>query len=144
MHKKTFSASLDHLYEMLSFVQEFASTQGFDPFVINKIILASEEALVNVIRYSYKGEETGELEIICENPSHKAGIKILIKDHGVPFDPTSKLEVIKEKHEKKQKIEDYPIGGYGILIYSGLMDEIEYRRIGEANLLFLIKYLSEK
>jgi serine/threonine-protein kinase RsbW len=145
MHNKKFPASLDHLYEMMNFIQHFAYKQGFDDNLSNKILLAAEEALVNVICHGYPDEkEQGELEIQCEECATKPGIKILIKDQGVgiPFDP------VQEAHKRRQdKICESSssdrelIGGYGVMIYVGLMDRVEYYRTNEGNLLFLIKYL---
>jgi serine/threonine-protein kinase RsbW len=137
MQKKKFIASLDHLYDMLAFVRHFALQQGFDDILSDKIMLATEEALVNIIRHGYAGDDNkGEVEISCEKCQSKPGMKILIKDQGVPFDP------IQKAHEKRQKTTPQEeLGGYGILIYVGLMDQVEYYRTEEGNLLFLIKYL---
>ena len=50
---------------------------------------------------------------------------------------------IKKKNKKNynQSIEERQLGGYGILIYIGLMDRVEYYRTEEGNLLFLFKYI---
>lgn len=142
MHKKVFPASLDYLYDMMAFVQNFAVKQGFDTVIIDKILLATEEALVNVIKHGYSvHEKPGEVEITCEQSNLKPGIKVLIKDQGVPFNPIHKLKDLKQKQKQKNTIEECQLGGYGILIYVGLMDHVEYYRTDEGNFLFLVKYL---
>lgn len=141
MHKKVFPASLNHLYDMMAFVQNFAIKQGFDSLIVDKIVLATEEALVNVIKYGYTThQKEGEIEINCEQANIRPGIKILIKDQGVPFNPIHKLEDMKKKQKQIQSIEDCQLGGYGILIFVGLMDHVEYYRTDEGNFLFLVKY----
>lgn len=138
MHKKIFPASLNHLHEMLNFIHDFAIKQGFESTSSDKIVLAAEEALVNVIHHSYP-EETGEVEICCEESMTQPGMKILIKDFGIPFDPVQEMQ--KKRLRPLTIVEETEEGGYGILIYVGLMDRVEYYRTEEGNLLFLIKYL---
>jgi serine/threonine-protein kinase RsbW len=135
MHKKTFSANLDNLHSMLGFIQAYSQKKNIDPFVLNKIILAAEEALVNIIHYGYP-EKNGNIEIVCEEPGCKPGIRILIKDQGVPFNPVEKTP-----SGKGCDVEDLKLGGYGIYLFVGIMDRVEYRRRDEGNILSLIKYL---
>ncbi len=141
MYKKIFPASLDHLYDMLAFVHQFSFEKGFNDGAIDKITLATEEALVNIIHHGYPVNK-GEIEIQCSHTVAKPGIKILIKDYGIPFDPTKEIKKIKKKRYKSSSLEEeISIGGYGIFIYIGLMDRVEYYRTDDGNLLFLIKYL---
>lgn len=133
MSKRIFSAGVDKLYEMLDFVKDYCSKKNVDSTSINKIILATEEAVVNVIKHGYSSQltQTNKIEIECEDCSNsKPGIKIIIKDHGIPFNP---LEKIKE-------IPKTSLGGHGIFLYFSLMDKIEYAREENTNFLYLIKY----
>ncbi len=135
MHKKTFSASLANLHGMLGFIQAYGQKKSIDTLVLNKIILAAEEALVNIIHYGYP-EKNGTIEITCEEPGRKPGIRILIKDQGIPFNPVEKAPSGKDYNPEELKV-----GGYGIYIFVGIMDRVEYRRRDEGNILSLIKYL---
>lgn len=135
---RSFDASLDALYEMLSYIRTKAQSFGFDPFRISQIELASEEALVNIVHYGYP-KVAGTIQIVCTKPGkHVQGIKITIKDKGIPYDPlTSPHESI-----------PYPFkgmllkpGGYGIFFILRIMDQVEYKRIKDTNILTLIKYL---
>lgn len=138
MAKKTFPAELIYLHEMLSFIYENCLLQGFDLNSSEKVILATEEALVNVIHHGYP-DKRGTIELVCEKLDVKPGLKISIIDKGIPFDPA--LKAIKFKQEHPQPILDYAIGGYGIYLYAEIMDIIEYQRDNDINILILIKYL---
>lgn len=135
--KKIYLAKLDCLHQMLSFIKNYGQKIGFPPPILDKIILAAEEALVNIINYGYPGN-AGTIEIICENCSNRPGIKIVIKDQGIPFNP-----IDQNQSSSSEKVENLGvgIGGYGIYIFVGVMDRVEYQRIEGGNKLFLIKYL---
>lgn len=137
MYKKIFLAELDHLYEMLDFIKNFKWNGNLIPSpALNQIILASEEALVNIIEYSYPNEEKGMIEISCENYQQQAGITIIIKDQGIPFNPIQKVPSLSAIRQTDA------LGGYGIYLFLELMDCVEYQRLNQENVLSLTKYLS--
>ena len=135
MHQKTFLANLSQLHEMLSFIQSYGQSHHINSYTLNKIVVAAEEALVNIIHYGYP-DQIGKIEIICDKTSLKPGIRILIKDQGVPFNP-----VKKGLSNKKNNSSNLKIGGYGIYLYVEIMDKVEYQRGKEGNILSLIKYM---
>ena len=71
---------------MFAFIREGAARQGFVQEHIDKIQLACEEALVNVISYAYPGTQ-GDLEISYFNS--ESFLEINLIDSGIPFDPLS-------------------------------------------------------
>ncbi|MBA2367415.1 MAG: ATP-binding protein [Candidatus Protochlamydia sp.] len=135
MHKKKFPARIEQLHNILNFIKEYGKESNIDPSLFNKITLAAEEAIVNVINYGYpKGP--GHIEVTCDHLDDNSGIRILIEDQGIPFNPI-------EKSRKRKKLFDpdkLTIGGYGIDIYFGIMDLVEYQRSENGNILSLIKY----
>lgn len=142
---KKFSAELQSLYEMLAFVHKECLDRGFDSCKADKVTLAVEEAVVNIIIHGYKGKNESKKSIIikCEDCSTKQkGIKITIKDHGIPFNPLERMGLLEERLQKPSE-EDPSIGGYGIFLYIEIMDKIEYTSDLEGNLLCLIKYLNK-
>jgi len=133
---KIFPASLEKLYEMLQFICNRAEEYGFKKADLGHIELAAEEALVNVIQHGYYGKNEGPIEIHCfrtENP----GIKIVIKDHGLAFNPLDELRRVKEKGKKTEKGES--LGGYGVLLIDQVMDEVNYEYVDGTNTLTLLK-----
>jgi serine/threonine-protein kinase RsbW len=136
MHHKIFPADLDYLHKMLDFIQIYVQTKQISAAALSKIVLAAEEAIVNIINYGYP-EAKGFIEIYCKDSQEKHGIIIQIRDEGIPFNPTTQLTV----KDSSTKIDESELGGYGINIFIGMMDRVEYQRLEKANLLSLIKYL---
>lgn len=138
---KAFSADMQNLYEMLAFVRQEAEHAGFDPPYISKIELAIEEALVNIICHGYPESfgEPGFIDIECTMPI-EGGIKITIRDQGIPYNPLEHKSSIAPHAPLDQR----ELGGYGIYFIMHLMDDINYQREEGANILTLIKYSMEK
>ena len=100
--------------------------------------LALEEAVSNVMLYAYPENRNGQVLVEFARTSDQAGEKIVftISDTGIPFDPTQKEEV-----DITLSSEQRAIGGLGIHLVRKLMDEMEYKREGDKNVLTLIKNL---
>ena len=107
---------------------------NLDTSLVNKLRLAVEEAVVNVIDYAYPIGKEGEITIRMMYNGQR--LKILIIDAGVPFDPTAK-----ERVDTTLSAEERQIGGLGILLVRELMDSINYEREEGKNILTLIKDL---
>lgn len=140
MYTKSFPAELDRLYEMLAFIEEYAHSHNIAASILDQIILATEEALVNVINYGYPDEKKGTIDITCEKTRKPVGIKIILKDYGIPFNPVENVPPTVPPPKVVDKVTD-TLGGYGIYIFVGLMDHVEYQRVNGGNILSLTKYL---
>jgi serine/threonine-protein kinase RsbW len=119
-----------------------------DSTIFTKIELACEEALVNVINYAYpkyaypKGSEEVSIavDLIVINSNLQA-IRVVITDHGIPFDPLPHLQKTPPLPKPLKKELRQPLGGYGIFLIKELMDDVKYSRTDSKNQLVLIKYL---
>lgn len=125
-------AMIEHLERLLGFVSEHAKDQGFTSDMLKKIELASEEALVNVFNYAYSDKHDGEVEVSCGLDDNNRFV-IEIMDSGTPFNPLSLSEP-----NLTEDVSDRKIGGLGIHLIKKMMDEVEYRREGNNNVLSLI------
>lgn len=130
---KTFPAELDQLYEMLGFVKEQARAL-VNPEYIVKIELAMEEVIVNIITHGYSLQQ-GSIEIACM-PAESQGIKIIVKDQGIPYNPLVNANKLTATMPKGGPL----LRGYGIYFILRIMDEVEYNRENECNCLTLVKY----
>lgn len=130
---KKFPAEIDKLYSMLDYVRSYAKQVGFDSGIVNKIELATEEVLVNIINYGYPDSQ-GTIEIYCSH-SENLGIKIVIKDTGIPYNPLKN----RKEFNSRLALEERTIGGYGVFFILNLMDEVNYEREQNYNVLTLIK-----
>ena len=68
-----------------------------------------------------------------------SGLKIVITDSGIPFDPTEQ-----EKADISLSAEERQIGGLGILLVNEIMDTVSYERKDGKNVLTLTKQLNDK
>ena len=83
------------------------------------------------------------IQIVCEEPSSQSGVKISIYDQGVPFNPIEKAPKTPPSSSPLLNQRGDALGGYGIYILIGVMDEVEYQRLESGNKLSLTKYLKE-
>jgi len=117
---------------MIQWIRSQLYSHGFDEINIRKAELASEEALVNIIKHGYK-QRTGKVEI--ELHAFEAHIEILLRDHGPAFNPLEQ-EI---SFNPLASLEERSLGGLGILFIRQNMDEVRYRREKNSNVLVLIK-----
>lgn len=126
---------MDQLYEMLGFINDYSISRAVSSTVLHEITLAAEEALVNIIEYSYPLQPEGIIEIVCKGIKGKKAVQIVIKDKGITFNPLQA-----EPLPPCKKIEESSPGGYGIYLLKELMDQVEYQRSLQGNKLSLTKY----
>lgn len=132
---KAFKASLSELAQMMVYVEESSKKYALSEEKQRKVMLAVEEALVNIISYAYQGKEPGGIEIECSETGCQKGIEIKISDYGFAFNPTKN-----EAPVFASSVEEASIGGLGIYLFSKMMDKVCYERKENKNSLTLIKY----
>lgn len=116
-----------------AFARETALAVGFDEGDTAKILLALEEAITNVIEHAYEEGEQAFFEVIFEPLT--TGLKIIVKDKGLPFHPDEIAE-----YTTPIDIDDVP-AGLGSFLMKNAVDEIVFHNLGrEGKELHLIKY----
>jgi anti-sigma regulatory factor (Ser/Thr protein kinase) len=129
MEKKSFYAKLENLHSMLVWIRERIS-KYFAQGDLEKVELASEEAIINIIKHGYN-KDIKRIIIIIELNDF---VDITFIDTAKAFNPLEhKPKRIKE-HIKERKE-----GGLGIFLMKNLVDEISYERKNEKNFLILRK-----
>ena len=118
--------------ELGAFVKQVAEKLNLERSLTNKLRLAVEEAVVNVMEYAYPKGTKGEVSIRAT--SNGQYLKFIITDSGISFNPT---EV--SLADTTLPAEERRIGGLGILLVRELMDSINYERINGKNVLTLSK-----
>ena len=106
---------------------------GVEHKIVYKIEVAIEEILTNVASYAYGGEE-GNIEVKYQLLDSPRTIVITVIDEGVEFNPLES-----EDPDITLSIEERGIGGLGIFIVKNTMDEMEYKRDGNKNVLIMKK-----
>jgi serine/threonine-protein kinase RsbW len=113
------------------FVETVAYAQQWNEKTKFHIQLALEELVVNAFTHGKK-EGRARVQIAIEQFDQQ--IEIDIEDNGVAFDPLTLAEPNTEASS-----EDREIGGLGIFFVRKMMDKVDYKRVGERNLLRLTK-----
>lgn len=136
----TVKASLENLERINSFILLWTKKIGLSPGSENQLLLAVEEACVNVAKYAYP-EFTGPVTIDCRLDGGR--LILQIRDEGVPFNPLKTPEP-----DLALSLEEREVGGLGIFFIRRLVDKVEYRREGKFNVLTLskgeVKHLSSR
>lgn len=116
-------------------IAELLFLNKVDYSIINKVSIALEEVLINIVSYAY--EDTGNIDIIYElTTDPKKELSVTIIDEGKEFDPLKKEDPnITDLYEKRK------IGGLGIFMTKQIMDEVSYLRKDNKNILHLRKNL---
>lgn len=128
-------SSTDHLELIRRFTRSCALDYGFNEEIIDKIILAVDEACTNVIKHAYKFSPEGDIVINIKALNNK--FTISITDYGKDFDPSLVPDPDIKKYYQQHKI-----GGLGIYLMKKLMDEVNYNSTSKKNQVVLVKYLA--
>ena len=120
--------------ELNNFVKSVAGRLNLDASLSSQLMLAVEEAVVNVMNYAYPIGTQGDISVKAQ--ATEQWLKFIIIDEGKAFDPTQAREA-----DTTLSAEDRPIGGLGILLVQQLMDSINYEHIDGKNVLTLKKEL---
>lgn len=116
-------------------IAELLFLNKVDYSIINKVSIALEEVLINIVSYAY--EDTGNIDIIYElTTDPKKELSVTIIDEGKEFDPLKKEDPNITDLYKERKI-----GGLGIFMTKQIMDEVSYLRKDNKNILHLRKNL---
>jgi sigma-B regulation protein RsbU (phosphoserine phosphatase) len=111
---------------------EFGRRHGLTPKVVHDLNLALEEILTNIISYGYTDNREHEIKVrLSVQPGE---VKAEVEDDGQPFNPLEAPEA-----DTAQSLEERTIGGLGIHLVRKLMDDLEYKRQGDRNLLTIKK-----
>lgn len=138
--KPELSISIPSKTELLKMVVDLtnhiATINQFSSKEAQKIALATDEAITNVIKHSYKNTKNQEikLEFYCS----PAGLKIKIIFTGIP-------PVLDELGVNlDQMIRDKKKGGLGVELMRRIMDSVEYQTLGNVNSCEMIKWKKDR
>jgi len=133
--KKQYAAKVANLTGLSEFVEECADRSALAVKKKFGLLVALEEAFVNICSYAYPDGE-GQVEVACG--ADNACFVLEIADNGTPFDvlslpaPDTTLDVTERE-----------IGGLGVYFIRRLTDDVSYRRENGQNILRLVLTLPE-
>jgi anti-sigma regulatory factor (Ser/Thr protein kinase) len=120
-------ATVENLALVTDFIEGYAERCGLETKKKFGVLVAVEEAFVNICRYAYP-DGTGEVEFACGTDGNT--FELEIADRGSPFDVLSIPEP-----DITLDIMDREIGGLGIHFIRKLTDDVSYRRENGRNIL---------
>lgn len=126
--QKIFAAKKEIYPEILSFILQQAKEAGLSDLLT--LQFAVEEIVVNIISYAYPPDVNGELEVECWVEQERFYLQL--SDWGIEFNP---LNAVNKPVEAS--LEDMPVGGLGIFLTAKLLDDMNYSRAEEKNILQL-------
>lgn len=125
-------SELDKLHLNL---EEMGTSLGLSKEDVFRISLAMEEVVSNIISHGYSDTADHWIKITI---SHQRGTLIFrIEDDGIPFNPCGV-----EAPDLACPLEERRIGGLGCHIMRCLMDDIDYQRRGNKNVLTIKKVIA--
>ncbi|MCC7156167.1 MAG: ATP-binding protein [Bryobacterales bacterium] len=131
-------SSTENLALIRDFVGNIGAKAGFDENEINKITLAVDEAVANVIEHAYGSDATREVTIRAVLDADALRFDII--DNGRGFDPG----LIKQK-DLEQLVKERRSGGLGLRLIRTVMDDVQYQiKPGEKNELRMVKKLKKR
>lgn len=135
MLSATFPARSDQLKVISAFLMNALKDTAFNDRERYAIDLALDEACSNVIDHAYSNGKPGNLKISLDiDPT---GIKIILQDTGMPFDPSSVASP-----DLTSPLETRSERGLGVFLIQKMMDSVEYDfSLPGLNQLTMIKHL---
>ena len=116
--KKAFPATLSNLKYIRSIIKDFLKIHKVDLNIIKNIQLATDEAVTNIIKHSYQGENKNNLiEINLEFKEKR--IIIHLYDNG---------SSVKEEQIKPRELANIKPGGLGTHFINNIMDEVKWEK----------------
>lgn len=127
-----------HLIVVREFVTRMIRQSDLASEDENKVTLAVDEAVTNVIEHGYEGERDGSIEV--EIAYDATLFRVIVRDNGKSFNPEVVSDPDITEHVKLGKKR-----GLGIFLMRQIMDEVRYVfREGTKNEVILTKYIRRK
>ena len=133
LHNKEFTAVREVLPQILSEISGEVVKYFKDDKWINRLKVASEEILVNIIDYS----GSDKVYISCEFLAAEKTLRFEFVDEGELYNPLEQ----KPEVDMEADMDERGIGGLGIFLYETIMDKLEYHSDDGKNHLVAFKNL---
>jgi serine/threonine-protein kinase RsbW len=128
--KLTIASDLRLLALVRSFVEGVCQVAGCDARITDAVVMATDEAVNNIVRHAHRGHPEANLEIQCFLYDDR--IEVCLLDEGAPFDLTA-VPCLDPSELR--------IGGRGVFLMRTLMDELCCQpRDDGGNILRMVKH----
>ena len=131
----TCGARIENLDEVTGFIEGCADRFDLETKRKFGLLVAIEEAFVNVCHYAYPAGE-GEVALACGADGDKLVIEVA--DRGIEFNILTLPDP-----DTTASLMDREIGGLGVFFIRRLTDDLSYRREDGRNILRMVLHLKE-
>ena len=130
MTDRSFPGTLESIAPIRDFVAEAAERAGLDRKATYRLCLAVDEVVTNVVLHGYEeAGRSGGLDVAVD--VDERAITVRVEDDAAPFDPRAHADPTSE--ELGSPLEERRIGGLGLMLAKGGVDELRYERVRERN-----------
>jgi sigma-B regulation protein RsbU (phosphoserine phosphatase) len=125
-----FAADPAKLKEMREEIRAMVTAAGANEAITQAIVIALNEACMNVIQHAYQGDAQGQYELRIAHNGNRHTMVFELLDHAPAVDPAT---------IKSRALEDIRPGGLGVYFIEQLMDEMVFCEPppGYGNLLYM-------
>ena len=124
------------LAQVRDLVKSGVEQGGFPPQYLNRLQIAVDEAVTNIVEHGYANLPPGKATIELVLTVDRETFRMVIQDFGQTFDPEDLGDVDIQRHVGAGNC-----GGLGVFLMRKIMDLIEYHaETGQKNRLVLVKY----
>ncbi len=111
---------------------------GFPQHYLNRLQIAVDEAITNIVEHGYEGRPRGAAHIQISASVSADEFRMVIIDQGTAFDPNTLGDVDIDSH-----VANGQAGGLGVFLMRRIMDVVDYHyETGKRNRLLLVKFRS--
>lgn len=134
--RNTGPASMERMDEIQEFVEKVFGENQIPHRDIRQFLIASDEIVSNVCRYSKASSVTVECGAECGTEFGEEIVRavLVVEDDGAEFNPLER-----PKPDVNKSLRDRKIGGLGIYMVQEMMDEVSYERKDGKNRLTMMK-----
>jgi sigma-B regulation protein RsbU (phosphoserine phosphatase) len=114
--------------------EEFSQRNQLPVPAMRAMNLALDDLLNNVVSYAYEDETEHEIHVHIELGENR--VTATIRDDGRPFNPFGSMNP-----DTSESLEEREVGGLGIHLVEKIMDEVDYHRRINENVVTVVKYI---
>jgi anti-sigma regulatory factor (Ser/Thr protein kinase) len=129
--------AIAEMNKVTDFVDQFGAAHHLPQNITNDLNLCLDEILNNAISYGYDDKEPRSILVILSLSGDRMTAEI--QDDGKPYDPWKTIP-----SAPKGDLQSRRIGGLGCRFVQELMDQVNYARVGQHNVLKIMKKLKKR
>lgn len=119
-HARVFPARMDAFPSVRSFVEEVCDAARFGRHDAARLVLLIEELFTNTVLHGHGGDSDAPVGLALEVAEGQ--IALAYEDGAPPHDPFA----ARRPPEERSAVEDRPVGGLGVVLVSGMAEQVEY------------------